>query len=107
MSESLRPGKLKISDVWDPEDGGGGGNKPALQVGKLNIKDLFQNQEENNNIEKPKVKISLCCPFPIFLIQYIILEYLIQILRIGNPLYLTSFKCLSGGFSFKGECSDI
>ena len=55
---------MKISDVWDPEDGGGGGNKPALQVGKLNIKDLFQNQEENNNIEKPKVKSVYVVLFP-------------------------------------------
>ena len=63
-SEHLKPGKLNISDVWDPNQNypSEGGQPIQIEgqikpVGKLNIKDLFQNQEENNNIQKPKVSI--------------------------------------------------
>jgi hypothetical protein len=65
-SEHLKPGKLNISDVWDPNQNypSEGGQPIQIEgqikpVGKLNIKDLFQNQEENNNIQKPKVSILL------------------------------------------------
>ena len=55
-----------MSDAWYPDQGqsdGDGQQPPDLSqvkpVGKLNIKELFQNQEENNNFIKPKVKTHL------------------------------------------------
>ena len=67
------PGKVKASNVWYPGAGEGDGQQqppPDLAqvkpVGKLNIKELFQNQEENNNFIKPKVKIQQAKSYEIF-----------------------------------------